>query len=183
MAMTRAFSANLNWMDSVRTGRLRMEPAGTAHGDAERIGADALGKKLKAKIPSTWPPEVAEPPKPEHGAEWVMLYVVHKPEDDEETVIGVAGMARWPEESHTMQFGGTLLREWQRDGLGAEMTVALADWAMQQPGVLRIVSDIPAEHHAAAKCLRKAGYSPTGEATGAGFVRWERKKRLLADRM
>lgn len=178
MSMTREYLANSGsnkGMDSVSTKRLRLEPARVAHRDAEQSGGEALGKLLRAKVPSNWPPEVVAPPKAQDGVEWVTLYVVHEPRGEEATVIGFAGIARWPPESRTMQVGVALLPEWQGNGVAPEIGVKIADWALQQPGISRIVCDIPANHQGAAKALQKAGYSLSNETPGSGFARWERK--------
>jgi len=178
MVIARSLSADAkeqSWIGVVRTNRIRMEPASNRHQNAELKDRASLGNVLGATVPESWPPQVVPPPHPGGAAEWVTLYVVHEKAGETPTVIGVAGMARWVG-GETMQFGGSLLREWQRDGLGAEMTVALADWAMQQDGVGRIVCDIPEAQHAAAKCLRKAGYSATPDPPAEGFVRWERRR-------
>lgn len=164
-----------NWIGVVRSSRLRLEPATMVHHGAELKDRASLGDVLGATVPESWPPQIVPPPHRGAASEWVTLYVLHENAGEVPIAIGVAGMARWVG-GETMQFGGSLLREWQRDGLGAELTVALADWAMQQDGVKRIVCDIPEAHHAAAKCLRKAGYAPLPDRPTEGFVRWERKR-------
>lgn len=178
MLFLRTFGLNAkdaDWIGVSRTERLRLEPATNARQDTEARDRAALGELLGAVVPESWPPMVIPPPSPGAAADWATLYVVHEKADGPSTVIGLAGMARWVG-GETMQFGGSLLREWQRDGLAAEFTVALADWALQQDGVLRIVCDIPEKQYAAAKCLRMAGYSETDLPTYEGFVRWERKR-------
>jgi RimJ/RimL family protein N-acetyltransferase len=53
---------------------------------------------------------------------------------------------------------------------------ALAQWALRQSEVDRVVCDVPADHVASAKSLERAGYVRSAAAPELGYLRFVRSR-------
>ena len=47
-------------------------------------------------------------------------------------------------------------------GLGTEATCAMVDWALEQPGVVRVTATTLPWHKASIRILQRAGFRPSG---------------------
>jgi len=66
------------------------------------------------------------------------------------------------DDANRMGFGYVLARRWWGQGLMPEALVAVADWALAQPGVFRISALCDVENRASARVMEKAGLDREG---------------------
>lgn len=62
-----------------------------------------------------------------------------------------------------------------------EAVSALVDWALRQPGVVRIRAEAEEGNAASLRVLEKAGFAPTGERGMEGWLFECRKTPVLQD--
>jgi ribosomal-protein-alanine N-acetyltransferase len=158
-----------------KTERLKLVPRTRLHSDAEAIGLAELAKVLAVQIPQGWPPKLVAPPTDE-ARFWSNCYLIHTGSGEEPILIGVAGAARWPAERRTVQIGVSVVPEFYGRRIGEEVVRALAELALLQPDVDRIVCDIPADHVASVKSLERAGYVRSAGAPETGYSRFVRSR-------
>jgi RimJ/RimL family protein N-acetyltransferase len=140
--------------------------------ESESLSAAHLGKALAAKVPASWPP-VQQPTRP--GSEelsWTNYYYIFVENGQEPVLAGSMGLAMWPGAGRVVEFGGSLLPEFQGFGIAADTCALVEDWARAHPQIDRIICDVAADNKLMAKCLERAGYSKEGEEPSTGFVRF-----------
>jgi ribosomal-protein-alanine N-acetyltransferase len=158
-----------------KTERLKLLPRTRLHSDAEAAGSAALAEILAARVSEGWPPKFVAPPTSEAGS-WSNCYLIHIGSGEEPILIGMAGAARWPAEKRTMQIGASVVPEFYGRRIGEEVVGALAQWALRQSDVDRVVCDVPADHVASAKSLERAGYVRSPAAPELGYLRFVRSR-------
>ncbi len=133
--------------------------------DARRIydayGTDPEVTRYLAWRPFTWPDQ-AEPRMKQRlealrtGSElsWVMAR-----SDDPACLLGLVSL--WPHEHHA-ELGYVLARPWWGRGYMPEATRRVAEWALAQPGLVRVWAVTDAENRASARVLEKIGMQREG---------------------
>lgn len=84
---------------------------------------------------------------------------MHKPTN---TLIGLGGYAGPPTSDGSVEIGYSIAPSYQRQGLATELTLALVDFALANPGVSRVLAHtLPGRMHRHA-CWKKPGsqFSP-----------------------
>ena len=69
--------------------------------------------------------------------------------------------------------GAVLLSQYHGQHLGEEAVEALGIWGLAQPGIDRVICDVPDHHKASAKSLERAGFLQAAEEPASGFLRYE----------
>jgi Acetyltransferases, including N-acetylases of ribosomal proteins len=160
------------------TPRLRFVPKSADLADAEVKGNVHLSDHLSVLLLESWPPALVTPPLAEHAEGWKHSYLLHPgPSGSRETLVGLAGHKRWPADHKTLQIGAVLVSEYHGQHLGEEAVAALGTWGLTQPGIDRVICDVPEDHKASAKSLVRAGFSQAPEAPAPGFLRFELRAR------
>lgn len=77
---------------------------------------------------------------------------------DEKLFVAEAKFKGEPDETGTVEIGYGTYPGVQRKGYMTEMVVGMVSWALQQPGVLRVVADTTADNVASQKVLEKSGF-------------------------
>jgi RimJ/RimL family protein N-acetyltransferase len=72
--------------------------------------------------------------------------------------------------------GVSVVPEFYERRIGQEVVGELAEWALRQPDVDRVVCDVPADHVASAKSLERAGYVRSAGAPEPGYFRFIRSR-------
>jgi hypothetical protein len=158
-----------------RTKRLSFIPITGSLADAEVNDRQMLSRSIAAEVPNSWPPAHVAPPGLEAPADWTNFYLTCADGSNHSILVGFAGVKRWSLEHKTIQVGTALIPEYHGQRLGEEVVAALAQWGLSQPGISRIICDIPGDHLASAKSLERAGFSKTQESPGRDFIRFEVK--------
>ena len=96
-------------------------------------------------------------------------------------VVGDVGFHSRPDDAGTVEIGYGVLPGYRRRGYATEAARALVAWALDQPGVGRVVAECEADNAGSIRILEKLGMRRTG-AEGK-LVRWtlEGPDRLLDD--
>lgn len=164
------------------TARLRLIPATVALARAEIGDRDEFAGLLGASVPDSWPPESAADALPlflawleaaPNQVGWFGWYAVLDCEDSAESILVASGGFLGPPQDGTAQIGYSVLAQFQGRGFATEMVVALVRWAMEQPGVTRIVAETEWANPASVRVLRKAGFVAAGQAAEPGGARLE----------
>lgn len=140
--------------------------------DAESRSAAHLSKALAAKVPPSWPP-AHQPARPgSEGLHWTNYYYIFTESGQEPVLAGSMGLAIWPGDERVLEFGGSLLPEFQGFGVAADACALVEDWARSQPKIDRIICDVASGNKLMTKFLQGAGYSIDEKEPSAGFVRF-----------
>ncbi len=166
----------------IETTRLRLVPATVAVARAEIRDRVEFARLLGASVPSNWPHETAADALPlflsglEAGPDRVGWYSWHALAVDSSSsgriLVGGGGFLG-PPENGSVQIGYSVLPQFQRMGYATEMVGGLVRWAMQQPGVVRIIAETEWANPASVGVLTKCGFVPSGTATEPGGTRYE----------
>lgn len=107
-------------------------------------------------MPGCWPPPfVADP---EDDQPYMVWYLVEKtPDGKHGHLAGVATLKRHPEPG-SVQFGCSVVSDFQGRGYATLALRALTQWALRQHSVQRVFCDVPTAHPFATSMLTKAGY-------------------------
>jgi ribosomal-protein-alanine N-acetyltransferase len=166
----------------IETARLKLIPA-TAELTRAEIGDPAeLARLLGASVPANWPPETLADALPlflgwiEAAPErigWFSWYGLAMPEEDGAPVLVASGGFKGPPEEGTAEIGYSVLPQFERRGYATEMVEGLVRWALEQPGVSRIVAETEWANPASVRVLDKAGFVPAGPAAEPEGERFE----------
>jgi len=135
----------------------------------------ALAEHLGARVPAEWPgPDYAEvlPGQLREldanpgTAIWTAL-LVHRADA---TLIGDAGFLGGPDSHGTTEIGYSIVPAYRGRGLAPEAVQALTAWALEQPGVRRVVAGCEPDNVASIRVLEKAGFRR--DVVVEGLVRW-----------
>jgi RimJ/RimL family protein N-acetyltransferase len=86
---------------------------------------------------------------------------------NQRTLIGTGGFMRGRTEG-TLLLGYAVLPEYRGKGYGSEAVRSLTEWALEDPGVDRLVAIAAPDSTASIRVLEKNGFAPTGDEDGAG---------------
>ena len=92
----------------------------------------------------------------------------------QDTLAASGGFMGAPEDG-AVEIGYSVLPAFQRQGYATEMAAALADWALAQPGVARVVAEADAENTPSVRILRRLGFAETGPGREPGHRHFERR--------
>lgn len=136
---------------------------------------------LNAEIPPDWPQaELKEllphlikllqhDPKSFPWLLWVIVSATGK------TILGDIGFKGRPDENGMVEIGYSLLPDHRNQGYMLEATIALIDWAFQQPAVKRIEAECDISNIASGKVLQRLGMQQTG--IHDNMIRWQLLKK------
>ncbi len=136
----------------------------------------ALAERLNARVPAEWPgPDYAEvlPGQLQEmeaapgAAVWGAL-LIHR---DDATLVGDAGFLGGPDPQGTVEIGYSIVPAYRNRGLATEAIRALTAWALEQPGVRRVVAACEPDNTASIRVLEKAGFRRG--AVIDGLLHWE----------
>lgn len=168
----------------LETRRLRLIPGSVALARAELRDRADFVRRLGAAVPENWPPETLADALPlflelleaaEEGTPWYTWYALQRPVGaGEEILVGSIGFKGAPDATGTVEVGYSVLPQFQGRGYASEMAGALVEWALDQPGVRRVIAETEPGNTGSIGVLRNTGFSPTGAATEPGHIRFER---------
>lgn len=160
----------------IQTDRLAIVPFSLGLVQAALHDRAALTERLGARVPAEWPgPDYAEvlpgqlrelEADPD-AAVWTAL-LVHRADA---TLIGDAGFLGGPDTHGTIEIGYSIVPAYRGRGFATEGVRALTAWALEQPGVRRVVAACEPDNTASIRVLEKAGFRR--DAVIEGLVRWE----------
>lgn len=166
-------------MPIIQTPRLTLVPCTLALVHAALRDRDEFGRLLSAQVPSDWPNEEvfsllqqdaqlleADPQR----CEWSYV-IVHT---SERTLIGDIGFHAPPDADGCIEIGYDILAAYRRQGYAVEASVALLDWAFQQPGAKCVIAECLMDNSASIRVLEKLGLRRV--ATTAESIWWSRTR-------
>lgn len=136
----------------------------------------ALAEGLDARVPAEWPgPDYAEvlPGQLQEmeaapgAAVWGAL-LIHR---EDATLVGDAGFLGAPDLQGTVEIRYSIVPAYRNRGLATEAIRALTAWAIEQPGVHRVVAACEPDNTASIRVLEKAGFQRG--AVIDGLLHWE----------
>ena len=175
MVLSRLLSTSSSEIDfPAGTSRLRFIPVTDALADHEAAGSSYLSTALSVDVPPSWPPQPVVPTVQANAEGWKNCYLAHAgPNGGRSVLVGAAGHKKWSPEHRTLQIGTVLIPEYHGQHLGEEVVAALAKWGLAQPGIDRVICDVPDDHKASAKSLERAGFARSAQPPAVGFIRFE----------
>jgi RimJ/RimL family protein N-acetyltransferase len=166
----------------IETRRLRLVPATVALARAEIGDRSEFARLLNASVPDNWPPETAADALPlfldwleaaPDAVGWFSWYALAADGASATPILVAGGGFLGPPQDLTVRIGYSVLPEFQGRGYATEMVTGLVRWAMEQPGVARIVAETEWANPASARVLIKAGFVEGREATEPCGARFE----------
>jgi RimJ/RimL family protein N-acetyltransferase len=168
---------------AIHTARLKLVPATVALARAELGDRPAFARTLGASVPDNWPPETLADALPMFLAQleaapdrvgWFGWYALALGGAASAPVlVGSGGFTGAPQDG-TVEIGYSVLPQFQQQGYATEIVEALVRWALDQPGVHRIVAETEWANPASVRVLSKAGFAPAGPAAKPDGARFER---------
>ena len=169
----------------IETPRLRLIAAQLAHLRTELGDPAQLATLLGAEVPGSWPPGEYDRDAiayflaqyESRGAAavgWYGWYAVLRAEDASPAqLVGAGGYFGPPSVDGTVEIGYSIADEARGHGYGTELARALADRALRQPQVRRVIAHAAPDNVASRIVLQRAGFHFA--AVGAsGKWRYER---------
>ena len=165
----------------IETTRLTLVPATVALARSEITDRGEFARLLGASVPDNWPPETLADALPvflgwlEAAPErvgWFVWYALAAGEGPAGPVLLASGGFKGPPQDGTAESGYSVLPQFQGRGYATELVGGLVRWALQQPGVARVVAETEWANPASVRVLTKTGFSPRGtvkESAGACF--------------
>ncbi|MES2523480.1 MAG: GNAT family N-acetyltransferase [Gemmatimonadota bacterium] len=169
----------------IRTARLTLIPATSAHVEAELAGSAAFAALMGAVVPASWPPGEYDEGAQRYflecltaagaaGDGWYGWYAVRTADaENPATIVAGGGYFGPPSAAGLVEIGYSVCPEWQRHGYAAELASALAAHAMRQPGVARVQAQTTAENVKSVRVLERSGFVSIGIGTEPGTVRFD----------
>lgn len=164
---------------------MRLLPATLGLARAELGDRAEFARLMAARVPDDWPPETLADALPlflqsleeaPERAGWLAWYALAEEESAPGWVLVASGGFHGPPQEGTVEIGYSVLPRFQGRGYATEMVRALADWALAQPGVVRVVAETEWVNPASVRVLARAGFVAAGAAAEPGAVRFERMK-------
>ncbi len=166
------------------TERLDLVPAALGSVHAALIGAVALSSALKARVPSTWPPEylddaalhftIARLEEEPSAAGWWMYFAVARDAPPfGRVLVGTAGFKGPPSPDGTVEVGYGIVSEYQRRGYATEAVGGMLAHAFTFPEVSRVIAETLPALEPSIGVLRKCGFRFIGDGSGPGVIRFE----------
>jgi RimJ/RimL family protein N-acetyltransferase len=143
----------------------------------------ALADLLGARVPASWPPELFDRGAMEYslrrirelaGQEaWWNWYFVQRAEiEGGRVLVGVGGYKGPPEADGTIEFGYSVLPEYQRRGYATEAARGLIAHAFAQPGVARVIAETLPELAGSIAVMEHCGMRFAGDGSEPGVIRY-----------
>jgi ribosomal-protein-alanine N-acetyltransferase len=167
----------------IRAGRLTLVPATPALLDADLESGEALGRRLDAAVPESWPPgeydrgaaqffrdRLAEEP---DSAGWYSWYAIWRPEDRLPILIGAVGYLGPPDAAGTVEIGYSIATEFRAGGFATEIVRALVAHAWASPGVRRVIARVRSGNLGSEKVLQRCGFTRVGPGDEPGMDEYE----------
>jgi RimJ/RimL family protein N-acetyltransferase len=189
--MIARFQRTVQAAPDLRVGRLRLVAITPEMLEAEREGRlDELGRLVRARLTSEWPPVDWEP----HVLEFILKqYAVH-PETAGwhryvvlSDVLGLhldwgRGLARtlvgavggFPKSWGDVEIGYSTLGQYQRRGYATAAAQTLVDWLLMQPGVRSVSAQTFTRTPESIKVMERCGMIYDGEGDERSSVRYRR---------
>jgi RimJ/RimL family protein N-acetyltransferase len=166
------------------TERLDLVPAVVESVRAALDGAVVLSSALKARVPSTWPPEYVDDAalqftiarleeKPSAAGWWMYFAVLRGDPSDGRVLVGTAGFNGSPSADGTVEVGYGIVSEYQRRGLATEAVGGMLVHAFTFPEVSRVIAETLPALEPSIGVLRKCGFRFIGDGSGPGVIRFE----------
>ena len=168
----------------IDTARLRLVAAQIAHLRTELADPAQLATLLGAAVPASWPPgeydrdaityflsqyEARGP----SVIGWYGWYAIRRAEPERVAeLVGAGGYFGPPTVEGTVEVGYSIADEARGHGYGTELALALANRALEQPRVRRIIAHVAANNVASQRVLEHAGFVFAG-AGASGKWRYE----------
>jgi ribosomal-protein-alanine N-acetyltransferase len=166
--------------EDLAMGTPRLELITCSFSVANALSADVEvgGRLLGARVPNDWPdPELAE---------FLPFYAKMLQEDplilgfgiwllierESRTVVGSAGFQGRPNGDGEVEIGYGVHVDFRNRGYATEAARALVEWALQQPGVKRVIAHCDQDNVPSHRVVAKAGLVQRG-VTSDGRVRFE----------
>ena len=166
----------------IETAGLKLVPATVALARAEIADRGEFARLLGASVPDNWPPEILAEALPlllssleaaPDRVGWFNWYALAVGDDPTAPVLVASGGFMGPPQDGTVVIGYSVLPQFQGRKYATEMVSGLVEWAMGQPGVVRVVAETEWANPASVRVLTKAGFAPVGSATEPGGARFE----------
>ncbi len=170
----------------IRTARLELVPATPELVRAALAGGDALGRRLAAEVPASWPPEHLDEAAlrftlarleegPEQAGWWLHLVVLRGggAAAAARTLVGSVGYVGPPSEEGTAEVGYSIVPEHRRRGYASEAVRGLVAHAFGLPGVVRVVAHTFPSLEPSIRVLEACGFRFAGAGSEPGVVRYE----------
>ena len=166
----------------IETNRLRLIPATVALARAELADRAEFARLLGASVPENWPPESLADALPTFlawleaapdCAGWFSWYALARGDGPVSPVLVASGGFMGPPQDGATEIGYSVLPQYEGRGYATEMVTGLVRWAMEQPGVARVVAKTEWANPASVRVLFKAGFIAAGTAREQGGARFE----------
>lgn len=166
----------------IETTRLTLVAATLALARSEITDRGEFARLLGASVPDNWPPETLADALPvllgwlEAAPErvgWFVWYALAAGESSAGPVLLASGGFKGPPRDGTAEIGYSVLPQFQGRGYATELVGGLVRWALQQPGVARVVAETEWANAASVRVLTKAGFAPSGSPREPGGTRFE----------
>lgn len=169
---------------NLRTDRLELVAATLDHLNAELSGPAALGRLLRAEVPSSWPPgeydrdaieffksKLEEAP---HRVGWYAWYVISLDADGtRRSLVAGAGYLGPPSVEGEVEIGYSVVPEERGKGYAAEAVRALIGHALQQPAVERIIAHTADSNVASSAVLNRLGFKRVGPGQASDSSKYQ----------
>jgi len=170
-------------MPALQTERLIVTPFTPALAQTALIGRMHLGRALGVRVPDDWLRDDEEilpllvemmQADPADGAyeRWGWWLILHRAE---RTLIGEVSVRETPDGTGTMEIGYGVVPAYQGHGYATEAVGAVLDWALRQPGVVRVVACCLRDNLASRRVLEKLDMRQV--AMDGALRVWERRRR------
>jgi RimJ/RimL family protein N-acetyltransferase len=169
----------------IETPRLRLVPATVAHVRAEIGDRFEFTRLLDASVPDNWPPESTVDALPlflewleaaPSSVGWFGWYAMRHAQDANPAVLVGGGGFLGPPVEGQVNFGYSILHQFQGSGFATEMAGALVQWAWKQRVATRIVAETEWANPASVRVLGKLGFVETGASSEPGGALFELKQ-------
>lgn len=160
------------------TKQLLLVPANCEIAHADLSGRVSLSAAIGAAVPESWPPAlmidalpwfISEIDRNPTASGWYYWYAILAGKSP--VLAASAGFKGPPDVHGTAEIGYSVLPEFQRRGIAAEMVVALSGWAFEAGARLLIAETTP-DNVVSIKVLEKAGFSGCGTGAEKGSIRF-----------
>jgi RimJ/RimL family protein N-acetyltransferase len=158
----------------IETARMKLIPATAAIARAEVNDRGEFARLLGATVPENWPPETLADALPlllrlleaaPDCAGWFGWYALGRDDAAAAPVlVGSVGF-KGPPQDGSVEIGYSVLPQFQCRGYATEMVGGLVHWALEQPGVIRVVAETEWANPASVRVLIKAGFVPRDATT------------------
>jgi [ribosomal protein S5]-alanine N-acetyltransferase len=174
-------------MSRILTPRLELVAATLKIVSADLHCREELPNLLNAEISDQWPPPLLDVAAMLSVKEalttngdpqgWTTHYVIEK---DARMLIGICGFKTAPQNG-SVEFGYTIVPQYQRRGLGTEIVAALTAWAFEHDDVECVFAETLPDLIASQRVLHKNGFTRAQIASAADVIRFERRRNSQRD--